>query len=114
MRPLSALGILALICALLLAGCASPRRGEPLVGPVALAADATQGEQVFMRHCHQCHPKGEAGLGPALNDKPMPGFLIRFQVRNGLGAMPAFSRDEIGRDELDDLVAYLAALRHAG
>jgi mono/diheme cytochrome c family protein len=37
--------------------------------------------------------------------------LIRFQVRHGLGAMPAFSEKEIGDRELDDLVAYLKALR---
>jgi mono/diheme cytochrome c family protein len=67
-----------------------------------------------MANCHQCHPGGEAGLGPAINDKPLPGFLIRLQVRNGLGAMPAFSAQEISPDDLDDLIAHLKALRQHG
>jgi hypothetical protein len=50
-------------------------------------------------------------LGPALKDKPFPGFLQRFQVRNGLGAMPAFSPAEISAAQLDDLLAYLRVLR---
>lgn len=65
-----------------------------------------------MRVCNGCHPGGEAGLGPALNNKLLPGFLIKFQVRNGLGVMPSFSQDVISPEELDDLVSYLVALRH--
>jgi mono/diheme cytochrome c family protein len=60
-----------------------------------------------MKYCHQCHPRGEAGIGPALNNKPLPGFLIRFQIRSGLGAMPAFPERVVGNEELDVLVAYL-------
>jgi mono/diheme cytochrome c family protein len=96
----------------ILAGC-SARRGEPLYGPLPITSAAVKnGQQVFMRECHQCHPGGEAGLGPAINDKPLPGFLMRFQIRNGFGAMPAFSRDDISPEELDDLVSYLRELRH--
>ena len=54
---------------------------------------------------------GEAGLGPAINDKPLPEFLIKTQVRVGLGAMPSFHRRQINEDELDDLIRYLKALR---
>lgn len=54
---------------------------------------------------------GGAGLGPAINNKPLPGWLIRFQVRHGFGAMPAFSEKEISDGELNDVVAYLKALR---
>jgi mono/diheme cytochrome c family protein len=60
-----------------------------------------------MAHCHACHPGGEAGLGPALNDKPLPGLLVRLQVRTGMGAMPAFSPRELSDGELRDLIAYL-------
>src|SRR3982751_4496453 len=96
-------------------GC-SARRGGPLYGPLDVSDPAgARGQLVFMRECYQCHPGGEAGLGPAINNKPLPGFLIRFQVRNGLGAMPAFSDDEISPTELDALLAYLKALRsHSG
>jgi mono/diheme cytochrome c family protein len=106
--------IVAVIVAVLLvlAGC-SARRGEPLYGllPITNAA-VKMGQQVFMRECHQCHPAGEAGLGPAINDKPLPGFLMRFQIRNGLGAMPAFSQSDINPEELDNLLANLSELRH--
>lgn len=70
-----------------------------------------EGERVFERYCHQCHPGGAGGLAPSLNNKPAPGWLIRFQVRQGMGAMPAFPVERIGDDELDALVAYVVALR---
>jgi mono/diheme cytochrome c family protein len=114
-RTGSALGRLMISGLLLTAGC-SARRGEPIVGPLLISEPGiARGQQVFYRECHQCHPGGEAGLGPAINNKPLPGFLIKFQVRNGLGAMPAFSQNEISPEELDLLVDYLKALRnHSG
>jgi mono/diheme cytochrome c family protein len=80
--------------------------------PAALSID--RGALSFDRHCSACHPGGEAGLGPALNNKPLPGFLIRFQVRHGLGAMPKFPERLIPGPELDDLVHYVKALRRHG
>ena len=91
--------------------CGSARRGEPLTSPIALSERAERGQTVFMAKCHQCHPGGEAGLGPALNDKPFPEFLKKFQVRHGLGTMPSFSEDEISEQQLEDLMEYLNALR---
>jgi mono/diheme cytochrome c family protein len=85
------------------------------VGPLPIGSSAVaQGRQVFMAHCQPCHPGGEAGLGPAINDKLLPGFLIALQVRSGLGAMPAFSPQELSPDELDALIAYLKVLRRQG
>ena len=92
--------------------CGSARRSEPLRG--ALPIDDTElalGQRSFDANCSQCHPGGEGGLGPAINNKPLPGFLIRFQVRNGLGAMPAFGEREIPDRELDAMVKYLHTLR---
>ena len=95
-----------------LGGCASARRGEPLKGPLPVTNEQLErGQRVFMEHCQKCHPGGETGLGPALNNKPFPKFLQRFQVSNGLGAMPAFSPAEISASQLDDLLAYLSTLR---
>jgi mono/diheme cytochrome c family protein len=100
--------------ALLLAGC-SARRGEPLVGPLGeTSAAVVRGQRVFMANCHACHPGGEAGLAPAINNKPLPGFMIKTQVRLGVGAMPRFSNEEISSDQLDDLVTYLKVLRRHG
>lgn len=67
-----------------------------------------------MKKCKQRHPLGDAGLGPAINNKPLPGFMIKSQVRLGAGAMPSFSKEEINGEELDDLVEYLKALRRHG
>lgn len=101
-----------LVLAAMLTGC-SARRGEPFYGPLPITSTAVEnGQQVFMRECHQCHPGGEAGLGPSINDKPLPGFLIAVQVRRGIGAMPAFSPNEISPQELDNLVLFLKALRN--
>lgn len=92
--------------------CASSRHDEPLAGPLVLnEPKLVAGRQIFMRHCYQCHPGGSAGLGPAINDKPLPGGLIKTQVRKGLGAMPAFDDKMIQPPNLDNLVAYLQALR---
>jgi mono/diheme cytochrome c family protein len=99
----------------LLAACGSARRSEPLAGPLTLDDPVlVRGEQSFAIHCHACHPRGEAGLGPSLNDKPLPTWLVRFQVRNGLGVMPGFDRDRIPPDELDALLRYMVALRRHG
>jgi mono/diheme cytochrome c family protein len=89
-RPASSWPVALLALILLISGCGSARRGEPVVGPVALSPAAMRGEQVFMRNCHECHPKGEGGLARSINDKPLPDFLIGLQVRHGLGAMPEF------------------------
>jgi mono/diheme cytochrome c family protein len=100
--------------ALLLLGCQSARRGEPLTGHTTpQAANLEQGRRLFYQNCHQCHPNGNAGLGPALNNKPAPRFLLKTQVRAGLGTMPSFSKDKISPEELDQLVDYLKALRQA-
>lgn len=94
------------------ASCSSQRRGEPVAAAfVPGTAMESAGERVFMRHCHECHPGGMRGLGPAINDKPLPEWLIKFQVRNGLGAMPAFDEGQIADAELDALAAYVIALR---
>ena len=103
------------LAALLLTGCGSALRSEPLKGPLALGTPSLQrGEAVFMEKCHQCHPGGEAGLGPALNNKPAPPFLIKTQVRKGLGDMPGFDERKIPDADLDALVDYMLALRGHG
>jgi mono/diheme cytochrome c family protein len=105
-----------LMCAVLVAlpaGCHSVRRGEPIVGPMQLNSKEESGRIVFEQRCHQCHPYGEAGLGPALNNKPAPVFLMKTQVRLGLGAMPRFDEHVISKQQLDDLMAYVMALRNA-
>jgi mono/diheme cytochrome c family protein len=107
MAMLLAAGALSLI-----AGCRSVRRGEPIVGPLNSSDPQVQrGRIVFQEHCSKCHPGGEGGLGPALNDKPAPRFLMKTQVRLGLGAMPSFHQQAIPPDDLDALTKYIVAQR---
>ena len=92
--------------------CSSGRRDAPLTGPLDVSDErVATGQRVFARHCYECHPGGAAGLGPAINNKPLPGALIKTQVREGLGAMPAFDAGHISDADLEKLVAYLQALR---
>lgn len=97
---------------LLAASCGTARRGAPLVGEhTPPTPEIALGRRVFDANCTQCHPGGTQGLGLALNNKPLPGWLIKFQVRNGIGAMPTFDEDEISGEELDALVKYMVWLR---
>jgi mono/diheme cytochrome c family protein len=87
----------------------STRRSLPIEGPLTLNEQEQKGKKVFMTHCQRCHPQGEAGLGPAINWAPS--FGKRFQIRHGLGAMPAFDKQHISDEELDDVLSYLKALK---
>ena len=108
------LTVTVLTTAVAFVGCSSARRGEAIGRPVSVAsADLQRGQIVFQQHCHRCHPGGEGGLGPSLNDKPAPKFLMKTQVRAGLGAMPGFDKDKISPEELNDLTSYMLALRRA-
>jgi mono/diheme cytochrome c family protein len=102
-----------IVWVVLVAGC-NARRGEPIVGPLALDDHLKRGQQGFDRYCYKCHTNGEGGMGPIINDKPLPKFLMRTQVRVGMGTMPNFSRNEISEEELDAILDYLVALRRAG
>jgi mono/diheme cytochrome c family protein len=93
-------------------GCgAKAHRGEPL-GPrvVARSDDQIQGERLFFQFCSQCHPGGAGGLGPAINDKPLPAFAIKTQIRAGVGAMPSFGPDQLSDDDLDKITDYIAEM----
>jgi len=103
----------ALVVVTMSLSCGTARRGAPIVGERHPAdAKLALGEQVFDRNCSQCHPGGEAGLGPALNNKPLPQFAVKIQVRNGVGAMPRFSSNEISDEQLRAVTAYMVWLRH--
>jgi mono/diheme cytochrome c family protein len=104
-----------LVVALLLAlplGCAPAYRGAVLSGPIDLSdPQVAEGRRLFDRHCHQCHPNASAGLGPSITPSST---IVRFQVRHGLGVMPAFGPERITDEELDALVAYLMLVRAFG
>jgi mono/diheme cytochrome c family protein len=101
-------------CCLAIVACGSAKRDEPERRAfVPATATIARGEQVFKKQCDYCHPGGGAGLGPALNNKPAPAFAIRFQIRHGLGAMPAFDSTKIPASDVRAVADYLLALRRS-
>ena len=46
--------------------------------------------------------------------QPAPAALIKTQVREGLGEMPAFKNDVLRDTEVDAVAAYVIALRNSG
>ena len=104
------LGMLGIILAL--GACATARKVEPLAPPIDVSdPKVAHGQKVFFQHCHQCHPHGQGGLGPAIVNKPLPEFLMKFQVRHGLGTMPSFAADRIPPADLEALMEYIKAVR---
>jgi mono/diheme cytochrome c family protein len=115
MKPTTPILLAALATIPLLAGCGNERRDEPLTEPLTTNDPSiTLGHRVFSQHCNQCHPGGAAGLGPAINNKPLPVAAMKRQVRLGIGVMPKFSNEEISDEELDGIIRYLKALRTLG
>lgn len=92
----------------------SARKVEPITQTTFASSNkrVKNCERVYMSYCHKCHPSGEAGLGPAINSNPSPQFIKRFQMRHGLGVMPAFKKGEISKQDLHDISKYLKAWKH--
>jgi mono/diheme cytochrome c family protein len=114
MKYFAVISMSCLIAVSLTTGCGTARKSEPLKGPLEIETEVVEkGQHVFMKHCNQCHPQGEAGVGPSLNDKRLvPRWLIKLQVRKGFGAMPAFKKEHISDEDLDELVSYIKKLQH--
>ena len=104
--------LLAAAALLFVAACWS-RNSEPLVGATPLNAQQQRGEVVFFQQCNECHPQGQAGLGPSLNDKTLPGALLRHQIRHPVAFMPEFSEADLPDDQLHDLIEYMKVARDA-
>lgn len=103
-----------LIVILAAAGCGASQRGEPS-GPPVRPDDATEarGQRLFAQFCYQCHPGGEGGLGPSLNDKPLPELAVRTQIREGVGAMPGFGEQLLSDDDVAAIAEYVEELRQS-
>jgi len=80
-------------------------------GPVTLTKEEFEGMKLFMRKCNKCHPGGEKGKGPSLNDKETPNFLIHWQVRLGGGDMPKFTDEEISKEQLKEITAFVKLMQ---
>ena len=91
--------------------CSSPKI-QPYSKVVEMPTEKLHnGRELFNSHCTTCHPGGKSGLGPSINNKPLPEFLIRFQIRNGIGVMPAFGENVLTDDQVENIAEYLVYLR---
>jgi mono/diheme cytochrome c family protein len=111
------ISILAIGSCMFLNSCGTAKRSEPVMGKLDIKNENVfKGQMVFIKNCHKCHPGGQAGEGPSINNIPLPGGLIRFRVRDkafllGLGKMPSFKKHEITSNEMDNLISYLKVIR---
>ena len=91
--------------------CSAPKQLLYVEPVEALPEDLQRGKVLFEEYCATCHPNGMTGVGLAIVNKPLPEFLIKFQIRNGVGVMPAFGEDELTDEEVDQIAEYLVYLR---
>jgi mono/diheme cytochrome c family protein len=101
-----------LIALAIVAACGYEHRGEPR-GPELepQTRELAEGKHLYQVYCYQCHPGGHTGLGPALNDKPLPEAMIRTQIRVGAGAMPPFDQSWLDDHQVDEIAHYVRTLR---
>ena len=98
--------------AALVAACGSEHRGPPH-GPEVATRNPGEvyGQRLFYQYCYQCHPGGGAGLGPSLNDKPLPEVVIKEQIRRGVGDMPGFSETILSDGEVAAIADFVQDMR---
>lgn len=101
----------------LLLSCGSPRRAQKNMSGAAANEDPelAMGREVFKSQCQKCHPNGEGGAGPAINNLRLPRVALRYRVRSRsillwTGRMPSFEKSEISKRELNSLISFLKNL----
>lgn len=76
----------------------------------ASAGNERSGERLAHETCLLCHG---TGVGPDLDQQEVPFETLRFMVRNGLNAMPAFRQSELSDADVKAISDYLAQRRAA-
>ena len=103
----AALVSLSLLALASVAACGPSRRGPAFGTPREFTEKEQEGRVLFMRNCNMCHPGGSSGLGPGINNKPLPSLAMRTQIRQGVGSMPAFTDEMLSDAQVDAIIAYL-------
>ncbi len=108
---------LVLVCSsLYFVSCSARRVKKDMSSAQAEDPKIMEGRLVFKNHCQKCHPNGEAGVGPPLNNINLPSFLVRAKVRSRAfllwtGRMPSFNKHEISSKEMKSLLVYLKDMK---
>ena len=99
--------------------CGPQRRAQTNMSEEIIneSPQASKGRLVFKTNCQKCHPDGESGVGPPLNNIHLPGFLVRAKIRSRAlllwtGRMPAFKKNEISKKEMDDLMVFIKGIQN--
>jgi mono/diheme cytochrome c family protein len=95
-----------------LGACGGGAPPGPLVVPAHLegpvrSTDVESGEVAFRRVCASCHAGGGA---PALADLGLAPGVVRTQVRQGYGKMPAVGTKQLSDDDLEAVLAYMESI----
>lgn len=68
------------------------------------------GASIFVEHCGDCHPNGEADLGPKLRGVGHSRAAMIRQIREGSDRMREIGEQELSSSQLDDLLVYLESI----
>ena len=78
-------------------------------GPIA-STDVEGGKTVFATYCDDCHPDGDADVGPSLIAEPHTPARLRQQIREGSGKMKPFSEKRVSKEDMEAVLAYLDSI----
>jgi mono/diheme cytochrome c family protein len=83
-------------------------------GSSSSLGNAAAGKKVFTSDCGSCHTMADAGtngqVGPNLDELQPDFMLVRDQVTNGGGTMPAFGKQGIlSAKQIDNVAAYVSS-----
>ena len=96
---------------------ASSAGGEPslvITDKAEWDALATAGKTSFDTACGDCHPGGDADLGPKLKGHAEPTANMVKQIRQGSGRMKPIGEDKLPESEMKGLLVYLSTLDAVG
>jgi len=82
-------------------------------GPLT-STDVASGETHYNQYCAGCHPGGEAGAGPLINNIAWTPAKMREQIREGEGTMPPVPESKLDAAGLEALLAYLQTMGAVG
>ena len=94
-----------------ISSCSAPEKTLYATPKELPTKELQDGRKLFNEYCASCHPGGMSGVGLAIINKPLPEFLIEFQIRNGVGVMPAFDKKMLTHKQVEQIAEYLVYLR---
>jgi mono/diheme cytochrome c family protein len=78
-------------------------------GPIS-STEVDRGKELFSTYCDDCHPGGDADVGPSLIAKAHTPPQIRRQIREGSGKMKPFPEKRVTKDDMEAILAFLASI----